>query len=129
MQMDRLVVKYFCRSLTSRLVAAEMFRLGRSASYGLETPRSIAEGAIAGEGSTFAPSTSPPLRPSMPEAVGAGTAFHLFRSGTGRHVALLVDGEKILHVESTVPWSVVSCLDFGEAHNSVMAESRCVDPI
>lgn len=99
------------------------------ASYGLETPPPIAEEATAGEGSTFAPSTPPPLRPSMPEAVEAGTASHQFRSGTDRHDALLVDAEKMLHVGSTALWSAASCLDFGEVSDSVMAELRCVDPI
>lgn len=110
-------------------MSAEVLRLEKFASYGLETPRPIAEEATAGEGSTFAPSMSPPLRPSIPEAVEAGTASHLFRSGTDQHDALLVDAEKMLHVGSTVLWSGVPRLGLGKTTDSVTAGLRVVDPI
>ncbi len=65
----------------------------------------------------------------MPEVVEADKAFHLIRSCTGRYDALLLAAEKMIHVVQIVLWSVVSELDFGGVPYSLMAQSRCLDPI
>jgi len=128
-QMDHTGVTHLCQSLIPRVVPAEVFRLGMFALSVFEILRSVAEEATAGEGSTVAPSMSPPLRPSKTEAVEADKVFHLFQSDTGPRYALLLDAERRFEVVSIVPWPGVFCLEFGEAPDLGMAESRYVDPM